>query len=74
MRAYKIVDRVGRSYSFPCCIPQRVQKMEAMMERNDDRRDDHVIELGAASIETKGPPAVDLDTHGGSRIEGLSDD
>lgn len=37
-------------------------------------RDEDVIELGVASIETKGPPILNQDQHGGNVGMGIAND
>lgn len=44
------------------------------MERIDEVRDAELIDLGAASAETKGPPQNGLDTFGGQGASGISND
>ena len=47
--------------------------MEATMNREDNSREDDLIDLGAASTETKGNGVIDLDGQGGQNF-GLTDD
>jgi hypothetical protein len=48
---------------------------ECVMERNDEHDVETLIDLGVATIETKGPPAiVQLDSQGNFGALGLSDD
>lgn len=45
------------------------------MERNDEHREEALIELGAVSAETKGPGGIVSDNQGGRQLgAGLSDD
>lgn len=46
--------------------------MEMTMEKNETR-DQELVELGAASIETRGPLNGNSDTNGGGFEMGLSD-
>lgn len=43
------------------------------MDRNHEQLDEDVIDLGAASAETKGPPGVNIDSRG-ALPTGISDD
>ncbi|MBO9579554.1 MAG: benenodin family lasso peptide [Sphingobium sp.] len=43
--------------------------------RNEEHREDQLIDLGQASVETKGPAGLVSDHNGGKQIEiGLTDD
>jgi hypothetical protein len=47
---------------------------ERVMDRNYQQRDDDLIDLGAVSAETKGPPLQNEDTFGGIVAGGISND
>lgn len=44
------------------------------MDRNNEQRDEDLIDLGAVSAETKGPPLPNEDTFGGIVGGGISND
>lgn len=44
------------------------------MNRYNEQRDDNLIELGVASVETKGPIGDPVDELGGNSLGGISDD
>ncbi|WP_454887658.1 benenodin family lasso peptide [Sphingomonas oryzagri] len=44
------------------------------MTDRDQTSEDDIIDLGAASMETKGRSGANLDTQGGQSLTGLSDD
>jgi hypothetical protein len=44
------------------------------MERIEDHIDDELIDLGAVSVETKGPKAGDVEFGGYQPLTGIADD
>jgi hypothetical protein len=47
---------------------------EHVMDRNIEQRDENLIDLGAASVETKGPIGDPVDELGGNTLGGISAD
>jgi hypothetical protein len=55
-------------------IWSRYIEEERVMEKTIERREDDVIDLGAASVETKGQGFVIADDGGQQNLLGLADD